>query len=81
MPLTHENVRTTHRVGQEPRSKTQRYFSYPLANASKDLLRETARYEGMVNYSQRSSEELRAYLSGLNPPVNELKFQIVKTTP
>lgn len=79
MPLTHENVRTIHRVGQAPRSKTQRYFSYPLANASKDLLRETARYEGMVNYSQRSSEELRAYLSGLNPPVNELKFQIVKT--
>lgn len=81
MPLTHENIRTTHRIGQPPRSKTQRFFSYPLADASKDLLRETARYEGMVNYSQRSSDELRAYLSGLNPPIHELKFQIVKKAP
>jgi hypothetical protein len=81
MPLTHDNVRTTYKVGQPPRSKTNRYFSYSLNNASKDLLRETARYEGMVNYSQRSSEELRAYLAGLNPPVQELKFQIAKSMP
>jgi hypothetical protein len=78
MPLTHEITKTTHKVGQPPRSKTARYFSYPLANASKDLLRETARYEGMVGYSNRSSEELIAYLQGLNPPVRELKFQIMK---
>jgi len=78
MPLTHENVRTTYKAGQPPRSKTQRYFSYPIQNASKDLLRETARQEGMVNYGQRSADELRAYLQGLNPPVRELRFQISK---
>jgi len=78
MPLTHEITKTTHKVGQQPRSKTARFFTYPLANASKDLLRETARHEGMVNYSHRSSEELLAYLQGLYPPVRELKFQIIK---
>jgi hypothetical protein len=78
MPLTHEITKTTHKLGQPPRNKTVRFFTYPLANASKDLLRETARYEGMVGYSNRSSEELLAYLGGLQPPVRELKFQIVK---
>jgi hypothetical protein len=78
MPLTHEVTKTSHKVGQPPRSKTAKFFTYPITNASKDLLRETARAEGMVNYSHRSSEELIAYLQGLNPPVRELKFQIIK---
>jgi hypothetical protein len=78
MPLTHETVKTTHRVGQPPTSKTNRFFTYPIQDASKDLLRETARFEGMVGYSNRSSAELLEYLQGLNPPVRELKFQIVK---
>jgi hypothetical protein len=78
MPLTHEITKTTHRVGQPPRTTTNRFFRYPIEHASKDLLRETARYEGMVGYSQRSSEELLAYLRGLQPPVRELRFQIAK---
>jgi hypothetical protein len=78
MPLTHETVKTTYKVGGDRTVKHQRYFNYTLANASKDLLREAARYEGMANYSTQNADGLRAYLAGLNPPVSELRFQIVK---
>jgi hypothetical protein len=78
MPLTHETVKTTHRIGANPIVKHDRFFKYTLEDASKDLLREAARYEGMPNYSNQSAENLRAYLAGRNPPVSEIKFQIVK---
>lgn len=76
MPLVYENTRRKHRVGQPVQVTTMNHFTYDLDQASKDLLRESARREGMPGYSNRSQEEIKDYLRDRN--VSEIVFRVIK---
>ena len=65
-----------HRIGQPMILTTNRNYEFTLEDSTKDLLREGARREGMPNYSNASSEQLRNYLLGRD--VNKLVFKLYK---
>ena len=76
MPLLHETTHRKHKIGHPVQTTTQHHYMYGLQDASKDLLRETARREGMTNYSNASVPQIRDYLQGRN--VSEIMFRIIK---
>lgn len=76
MPLQYENTRRKHRIGQPVQVTTMNHFTYDLDEASKDLLREAARREGMPGYSNRSQQEMKDYLRGRN--ATDIVFRLIK---
>ncbi len=76
MPLLSETTKRQHRIGQPIQTTIQNHYMYDLQDASKDLLRETARRENMNNYSNASVPEIRDYLQGRN--VSNIVFRVIK---
>ena len=76
MPLLHETTRRKHKVGQPVHVTTHNHYMYDLEEASKDLIREASRREGMPGYSNRSQNEMKEYLRGRH--VSDIMFRIIK---
>jgi len=76
MPLLHETTKRKHRAGHPVQVTTHHHYMYDLDEASKDLLRESARREGMAGYSNRSQNEMKEFLRGRH--VQDIMFRIIK---
>jgi hypothetical protein len=72
----YDTTKRVHRIGQPSILTTNRNYEFSLEDSTKDLLREGARREGMPNYSNASSEQLRNYLQGRD--VNKILFKLYK---
>ena len=72
----YETSKRIHRVGQPVQQTGMSNYQFNVAEASKDLLREGARREGMVGYSNASTEAMREYLTGRD--VRSLVFRMMK---
>jgi hypothetical protein len=72
----YDTVKRVYRVGQPVQQTGMINYQFPLGDASKDLLREGARREGMVGYSNASTEAMREYLTGRD--VRSLVFRLMK---
>lgn len=58
----YDTTKRVHRVGQPSIHTAMRHYEFPLEDATKDLLREAARREGMGNYSNQSANAMKEYL-------------------
>jgi hypothetical protein len=72
----YDTTKRVHRIGQPGILTTNRNYEFTLEDSTKDLLREGARREGMPNYSNASSEQLRNFLQGRD--VNKILFKLYK---
>ena len=71
-----DSVKRVHRIGQPPFTQSQNTFQYDVEDATKDVLREAVRREGMNNYSNASVIEMRDYLRAHE--VYSMVFRILK---
>lgn len=71
-----DSVKRVHRIGQPPFTQTQITFQYDLEDATKDILREAVRREGMNNYSNASVNDMREFLR--EREVYSMIFRILK---
>ena len=83
MPLSSETIHRKHKIGQEPKTTNTKIYNYSVAEVSKDIIRDLARNAGMVNYSQRSKQELIDFLNqqdgGL--PLQNIQLKVIRTRP
>jgi hypothetical protein len=76
MPLIHEITKRKHRAGHPVQTVTHHHYLYGLDEASKDLIREAARREGLRNYSSAPIEDMRHFLREHH--VSNIMFRIIK---
>lgn len=74
----YDTAKRVHRIGQPTILTATRNYEFTLENAPKDLLREAARREGMVNYSNATSPQLREFLQGND--AYKILFRLYKRT-
>ena len=74
----YDTGKRVYRVGQPIQQTGMSNYQFPITEASKDLLREGARREGMVGYSNASTEAMREYLIGRD--VRSLVFRLIKSS-
>jgi hypothetical protein len=72
----YDTTKRVHRVGQPAIDTAMRHYEFPLEEATKDLLREAARREGMNNYSNQSAQAMRDFLHGHD--VARMVFRVFK---
>lgn len=58
----YDTTKRLHRIGQPSIHTAMRHYEFTVDEATKDLLREAARREGMNNYSNQSVNNMRDYL-------------------
>jgi tRNA U34 2-thiouridine synthase MnmA/TrmU len=80
MPLLTETTKRKHRIGREPVDVNIKNYSFPVADLSKDLVRELARDARMVNYSQRSKQEMIDFINAQGPfPLQKVQLKIIRS--
>jgi hypothetical protein len=82
MPLTHELAHKRYKVGQEPKTVHTKSYNFTVAELSKDIVRELARDARMVNYSQRSKQEMLDFLNEQEDlPLRNVQLKVFRATP
>lgn len=79
MPLVFENARKQYKVGQEPNVIHSKVYNYPVAELSKDIVRELARDARMPNYSNRSKQEMIDFLNAQEElPLHHVQLRVIR---
>jgi hypothetical protein len=72
----YDTAKRVHRVGQPSIHTATRHYEFPVDEATKDLLREASRREGMNNYSNQSNQAMKDFLRGHD--VTSMAFRVFK---
>jgi hypothetical protein len=79
MPLTQEVTKRKYRVGQNPETIQTYLYNYTVPELSKDMVRELARDARMVNYSQRSKQEMIDFLNEQQDlPIRNIQLKVFR---